>query len=242
MAQNRSDSADTDLDSVSTRHRSKAMRRSRILDTASVLLADGGPENLTMRRLAQAADLSVNTIYNLIGPREAIIASLVGRVLDAIEPGLEVDGEIDPIDRCRAVIEHSTEMVIAQGALTRPLALEIFGHGAPASAIARARGTTLMRRALIHARDDGLIGTSLDPAALAETVYAVWSNGALRWAQGAITDEAFTAAGLHGLYVALVAAATPSARDHLLLDLADIDRRLTRAPEPGRRPPLPKSA
>lgn len=227
---------------MSTRENSKAIRRTRILDTAAALLAEGGSESLTMRRLAEAAELSVNTVYNLIGAREVVISSLVGRVLDAIEPALEADDTLGPIEQCRAVIEHSTELVIARRALTRPLALEIFAHDTPASGIAHERGTAMMRRALGLAGDAGMIDSALHPTALAETVYAVWSNAALRWAQGVIDDDTFIVAGLHGLYLALFAAATGSTREHLHIDLVDLDRRLTRAADDGRRPAILRSA
>lgn len=48
-------------------------RRARILAAARKLLASGGFERLTVKSLASEADLSVPTIYNLIGTRHDVL-------------------------------------------------------------------------------------------------------------------------------------------------------------------------
>lgn len=55
-----------------------AGRRERILDVAARLLVSDEDE-LSMRKLAAEAGVSVTTIYNLIGSQESILIALVGR-------------------------------------------------------------------------------------------------------------------------------------------------------------------
>ena len=217
--------SDTD-EQLSVRDRNKATRRAHILATAAGLLADEGPEGLSMRRLADAAELSVNTIYNLIGPRDLVMSSLVEQVLEAIEPAVEAEAPADPIDRCVAVIEQSTAHVIDNRALTRPLALEIFASDSPASNTAHQRGTAMMRSAIEDAQAAGSLEPAFGSSTFAETVYAMWSNAALRWAHGAISDEGFLACGVHGLHLALFAAGADTTRDRLRRDLAEADQHL----------------
>ena len=195
-----------------------AARRRRILDGAAGLLAEGGPAELSMRRLADAADVSVNTIYNLIGGREAVIAALVDEVIGVIAPLVDEADSSDAIARCVAIVAGSTSAVIESHELTRPLAQEIFGHGGPGSALSHSWGTRTLQEAIEGAVELGLLDDSVSPSALAETVYAVWANTALRWAHGAIDDDGFEALTLTGLYVALLAVSTD-----------DVDARLHRA-------------
>src|SRR5437764_464693 len=51
----------------------KAERRGRILAAARELIAERGYDGLTMRDLAQASRVSVPTLYNLFGGKQAIL-------------------------------------------------------------------------------------------------------------------------------------------------------------------------
>lgn len=213
-------------DDGTRRDRNKAARRARILDAAADLLASSGPEGLSMRRLAEAAELSVNTIYNLIGPRDAVVAELVAWVIEVIEEAVDEAGDDDPLARCVAVIGRSASVVIENERLTRPLAQEIFGHGGPGATVSRRWGIDTLRRAIEEAVDAGELTSGVSPAALARTVYAVWANSALSWAHGEIDAEGFEAAALHGLHLALSAVATGETKPRLQRGLEAASRRL----------------
>lgn len=53
-----------------------ALTRSRILNAARSLLLDGGSPGLTIGKLAEAADISPQTIYNSIGNKAAVIKAV----------------------------------------------------------------------------------------------------------------------------------------------------------------------
>ena len=201
-------------------------RRARILGAAAELLADSGSESLTMRRLAEAADVSVNTIYNLIGARDAVVEALVEQVIGEIAVAVDEVGREDSIDRCIAVVDRATALVIENQALTRPLAREIFGHGGPGSLLSRAWGTDTLGAAIAAAVDAGALHDGISPAALAQTVYAVWANSALSWAHGNVDAEGFEAASLSGLFMALLAVATVETEPRLRQGLGDASARL----------------
>ncbi|MDE0890512.1 MAG: helix-turn-helix domain containing protein, partial [Phycisphaerales bacterium] len=55
---------------IGLRERNIELRRQKILEAARVLLSRGGLGALSMRKLAEEASLSVNTLYNLWGTRE----------------------------------------------------------------------------------------------------------------------------------------------------------------------------
>ena len=62
---------------LSRRESNVAARRQRILESARTLLAKDGRDGLSMRKLAKEADLSVTTLYNLVGSREDILRALI---------------------------------------------------------------------------------------------------------------------------------------------------------------------
>ena len=203
-----------------------AARRQRILASATELLTESGPDGLSMRRLADRAGVSVNTIYNLIGARDAVIAALVDQVIELIAPEVEHVGSDDPLARCVAVIDRSAALVIEHDTLTRPLAQEIFGYGGPGAGVARRWGTEALGRAIESAVSAGQLDDSVSSSALAATVYAVWANSALGWAHGTTSDDGFRTASLHALHLVLLAVATSTAQPTLRDALSTSTQRL----------------
>ena len=65
--------------------RVRARSSRRILDAARSLVEAGGLDELSMRRLAQEADVSVRTIYNLFGDKDGLLRALVRESFDAMD-------------------------------------------------------------------------------------------------------------------------------------------------------------
>jgi VWFA-related protein len=61
----------------SRRETNIATRRQRVLESARTLLNEDGQDGFSMRKLAEEADLSVTTLYNLVGSREDILRALI---------------------------------------------------------------------------------------------------------------------------------------------------------------------
>ena len=62
----------------------KSERRARILASARTQLARHGYDGLTMRDLAQAARVSVPTLYNLFGGKDAILAAAMAESVERV--------------------------------------------------------------------------------------------------------------------------------------------------------------
>lgn len=103
------------------REKGKARRKARIIEAAKRLLAEGGIEALSTRRLAEEAELSVHTLYSLVGSKEQILAAVMednhNRVLSAL---LEIDEE-HPVDRMFAIIEATYRLLTEDAAAQKPL-------------------------------------------------------------------------------------------------------------------------
>jgi AcrR family transcriptional regulator len=103
------------------REKGKARRKQQILQAAKRLLAEGGIEALSTRKLAEAAGLSVHTLYALVGSKNAILEAVMAdnhnRVLADI---LEVD-EQSPIEKIFAIVESTYRIILEDSAAQKPL-------------------------------------------------------------------------------------------------------------------------
>ena len=89
------------------RTRNMNKRRERLLAEARFLLASGGFEALNLRDLARLADVTVPTIYNLIGRKEDVLLALGADVLNEIESRTTPGDDADPLTLAAAVVVES---------------------------------------------------------------------------------------------------------------------------------------
>ncbi len=62
---------------MSLREVGKTRRRTRILEAARECIHAGGAENVSLKAIAKTAEVSVATLYNLFGSKEAILVALL---------------------------------------------------------------------------------------------------------------------------------------------------------------------
>jgi AcrR family transcriptional regulator len=103
------------------REKGKARRKQQIILAAKRLLAAGGIEALSTRKLAEEAELSVHTLYALVGSKNEILEAVMednhNRVLSDI---LAINAR-HPIEQIFAFVE-STYLIIAEdSAAQKPL-------------------------------------------------------------------------------------------------------------------------
>jgi AcrR family transcriptional regulator len=98
---------------ISVREKGKARRKQQIIQAAKRLLASGGIDALSTRKLAEAADLSVHTLYALVGSKNKILEAVMednhNRVLGDI---LKINAK-HPVEQIFAMID-STYRIIAE--------------------------------------------------------------------------------------------------------------------------------
>ncbi|MEO1647843.1 MAG: TetR/AcrR family transcriptional regulator [Pseudomonadota bacterium] len=96
-------------------------RRRRIFDAARAIIAQQGLESLTTRGLAQAAGLTVPTLYNLVGGKDEILTQLVTRNVEEIWERLAFDRRATPLDMADAIIDEAYQVVRAERAFHRAI-------------------------------------------------------------------------------------------------------------------------
>lgn len=98
---------------------------SAILDAASELLKEGGPDALTTSALADRTGLRVRNVYRYFRDRQAIVATLAERMNTRIESAIaDITGLSDPGRSLERVIDDLIEQVM-MAAASEPAVVQI---------------------------------------------------------------------------------------------------------------------
>jgi AcrR family transcriptional regulator len=188
---------------VGLRERHKQHRRDRILEAIRVLLREHPDRVPTVERIAELADLSPATVFNLLGPREQQWAALCEQLLDEVDERLAAAAEDDPREEARRIVDETARSFIADAAVFRRL----LDGWSRSGALLQASPVPRLRAALRRGQEIGMLRDELHVEALAGHV-ATACGGALRqWAAGQISDEAFRKRARFAVDVAFAAGA-----------------------------------
>lgn len=208
-------------------------RRQQALEAAQHLLEDEGVGALSMRRLAKASNMAVNTLYAMFSTRDGILEALVQRAVQARLAHIEsaVGDAASPVERLRRMVDASIQHAVAHPALTKPM------YRAAAERRHLRRTATEVGLARIHATFDaaiqaGELRPDTDGRLLAEHQMLVVHETSLAWSLDEIDDEALAARCHHTLAVLLAAHATPACAPDMQARLAAATARLATGSTP----------
>jgi AcrR family transcriptional regulator len=169
------------------RERHKRQRRERILAAFRELLRQLPDETPTVERIAELADLSPATVFNLVGPREQQWGALCEELLGELNARLAFAAEEDPREQARRIVSETTELFIAEAAVFRHL-VNSWERSGP---LLQENPVPRLRTALRRGQTTGMLRPDLHVEALVGHI-ATACGGALRhWAAGQIPDAAF---------------------------------------------------
>jgi AcrR family transcriptional regulator len=173
-----------DVGAQSPKRRRGLATRQRVLQVATQAIEEHGEAALRVEDVAQAAGVSVGTIYRYFGNREGLVVAVrAAQFLGAL------DEDLDQMENLMSSVSTPAEFVESLQRLTRaaghpsraPLRMqriEIIGASRARPALARAIGdeqaritdrfTAILRRG----QERGLIDPSLEPRSLAQFVLA----------------------------------------------------------------------
>lgn len=219
---------------LSTRDRNKHLRRARILEAAGQILAEQGFDALTTRGLAEAADVTVPTIYNLIGGKDdilrALVADSVERIWELLElpaEGASIDVVEDMIGRCLQVVEED------QGTLRAAIiAADRVADAYSAESEAGVRSVGIPTATVEVLQSSGVLLGNIAAEALGEQMFSCFHDPFREWGYDLISFEEFRRRALRGCYMVLCADATDTARRELV---ARINALQVKGSEPARR-------
>jgi AcrR family transcriptional regulator len=169
------------------RERHKRQRRERILAAIRELLRLRPDETPTVERIAELADLSPATVFNLVGPREQQWAALCEELLGELDASLAFAAEEDPREQARRIVGETVELFIADAAVFRHL-VNSWERSGP---LLQENPVPQLRAALRRGQASGMLRADLQVESLVGHI-ATACGGALRhWAAGQISDVAF---------------------------------------------------
>jgi len=215
---------------LSTRQRNKQLRRTRIIECAAGLIADGGDQALTLRDLAGAAGVTVPTIYNLIGSREDVVVEVVTDAMDQMDAELSRLSEERGIEHGLAAVDACFDLILARKTLYRAVFRALFEMEATAvpqwmGRMFR-RGGEVMEQAILRAVRDRDLRGDLEPLPLAHNAFHALQATIRMWAVGALDTRNSRARSRYAYLTTLLADATPKGRKRLLAMLRDAEATL----------------
>jgi AcrR family transcriptional regulator len=159
------------------RERGKRRRSKQILDAARVLLREAPDQELTVERIAARAELSPQTVYNLIGRREHIWGALADDALDALNlPRFAAIA--DPRVRGTAIVQSVIDMVCDDA----PVFRHLLAHWAQSALFIDHDPTAALTDCFLQVRDPR-------PRRTAELVGAGLIGILHQWAAELISDD-----------------------------------------------------
>ena len=188
-----------------------------------------------MRKLAEEASLSVNTLYNLWGTREEILRALTIDARDRMKASLPVEASPDdPIERCRTLARATVREMCRQRELFRPMILawlegEIAGQPSPVEPTAHSIG--VLAEIIERARERGLLEGPLKSEQVAWQIQHGAQFAQVQWALGRIDDDHLEARVLYGLNLAFLGLVDIERRPEIQSKLKTLERKLR--PPPG---------
>ncbi len=224
------DSSEPDASASSLRERNVEGRRQQILQAARILLSRGGIGALSMRKLAEEASLSVNTLYNLWGTREEILRALTLDAQDRIEASLPLEtSPEDPIAYCRTLVQASIRELCRQHEFFRPMILawlEGAIAGKPTPVEPMEHSIYMLSQIIQTARKNDLLECPMKPEQVAWQIQHGAQFASIQWALGRIDDAQFEARALYGVNLAFLGIVREERRDEIRSKLKGLERKL----------------
>jgi AcrR family transcriptional regulator len=193
---------------LSQRESSKQVRRERIVDCARNLIRQEGFDALNIRALAEAADVTVPTIYNLMA-RE-----MVQQLVSAHETSTTRD----PIEKAEEVIAEMRAIYTADEKLSREVMLALDKLDSPL--VARSSfhqpGRVVAIEDCQRALDDGLLAGKISSRILARGLTNAFAQAQHSWLLGHISLQEMENQALIGCFITLAADAKPKLHARLV--------------------------
>ena len=170
---------------MSLREQKKVRARSEILAAANTLIARKGYDSTTMREIADAANLSYQTLYNYFPSKAQIVQAMLTDV-DKADTRLAtiVSGSDSLIVKLHRIIKHYFDIVAhRERALWREIVLEAIKNAPEYLTLqaVKTSGYNVLRTLLRDAQEAGELDPYVDADLLALTLHAITDFAFLRF-------------------------------------------------------------
>jgi len=189
--------------------RNQRLRRAQILATIRRLLTEEGFEGVTVRRIAQASGHAVQTIYNLVGPRDRAIVEAISEYTRYV--GRTASPRPEDPQAVMGIIDCWLQSVEAAPEFCRQVSLIFFTPAREVFYSFRDRELKGMHGLLSRQQKCGAIRPEVNIRDLAEQLVLFASALCLEWSDRPFPIEQLRRR-LYSGYANLLAGAIPTAR------------------------------
>jgi AcrR family transcriptional regulator len=212
---------------TSLREKNKAKRRDAILDATLELLQREPAGTVTTEDIAERAEVSPATVYNLVGTREQLYFALVDRAnAGAVSTADELsDDGSDLFERAAGLLDAYIDTWTAKAAAWRQIVMATPEASMRTTWMTVDPATPIVEL-LTQAQTEGRLRADARPYALGQQVFLSYIGAMFAWTVGAQSNETFTIAARHGLLVVLAGAAVDEERPALLAQLGAVSDKL----------------
>ena len=202
-------------------------RRERILEAARKLIRQTVSTDWSMRLLAERAEVSLATPYNLFGSKTGVLYALLNKSLDEVERAAHEFSSADPVERMLEVAGIAADVYARDSAFYRPLSQFLLGardvvHRPKFIARSLERWNRTVQAGIRH----GLLPPTTPAELLARQLMLSFVGALELWIHEEIDEEAFRAQSLYGAMLLLLAYAELTARVRLVTRVRALEGRL----------------
>ena len=208
-----------------TREDKKSQRAERILDHARAMIAEEGFDALKIRELAARAELTVPTIYNLIGGKSEILARIIEALVERLHEVQSQTGD----DDLEAGFEQQITRLADLFAQDEDFYRAAFVAGDRSGLFEQRSDHGIFARSLQQpveacrsAQAAGLLQGAISAEQLGRQVYDSYRLARQDWANGYFDLEGFRTQALTGVFLSLAADAAPAFRERLLKRISSL--------------------
>jgi AcrR family transcriptional regulator len=187
----------------------KAERKRRIVAAARRLIAEHGYDALNMRSLADAARVSVPTLYNLFGSKHAILAAEMQDAFGSIATAFNLKKRGDAVERASTLLQAGIRNLVAVPGYYREL-VHVMLTSRETDAIRRPmedQYAALMAANLRAGQADGELADWFDAEVLSRQMFFTFMMVVLGWARGEIDDDGLSHVAAYGQSMLLLGVA-----------------------------------
>jgi AcrR family transcriptional regulator len=201
------DEMDARTSPTSQREYAKAERRRRIVEAASSLVRESGFDAVSMMQIADSAEVSPATVYNLFKTKGAIFRQVFDLDLENFERLLAQAPAHDPLERLFVAITLAAKLYRRDPKFYRAMARGGDGAENLGSAIGEPR-TRFWCRQVAAAVEGGQLRPDTDADVLGVTLSQLMGGIFLAWAANLISPERMAKEATYGFALVLFAYTT----------------------------------
>ncbi len=176
-----------------------------------------------MRRLAQQAQVSTRTLYNLYGAKEDIVYALMSETMASIDEILQESSDPDPLARSYTLTRLSVERLLEGEELHRNLIrASKLEPGSSREPLLIAQMRSMHEILLGQAREQGQLRPGFSPRVLAHQLVITYGQGVRFWGNGVLDRHSLRVHSLHSWGLVLLGAVTDSAREPIAAVVAEL--------------------